>query len=439
MAWNRERLEEVAQTRLGGAKLIVVANREPYIHRYRDGEIEWIRPAGGLTTALDPSCAPAAASGSPTAPATPTATSRDAHGRVRVPPDDPSYTLRRVWLTKDEEEGYYYGFANSTLWPLCHQVFCRPTFDPAHWDVYREVNETLRRGRPRGSARRPGVGLRPGLPLRPAAAAAEGGPARTWWWRSSGTSPGPTPRRSCVCPWAKEMLDGMLGNDLLGFHTQHHCNNFLETVDRALECRIDREKFAVTRGGHETRVRPFPISVDPDLAPEYLGDDWEAAGRWRCGSSIGWRTGRCWSAWTGSITPRASPSGLRAVDRLLEQHPELKGTFHFLQVGAPSRTHLPAYRDLDDEVQDLAERINWQHGTDRLAAGRVLERALWPAGDHAALPDGGGLRGEFAARRDESGGQGVRGRSRRRAGGAGALAVHGSGPGVDRRGAGQPV
>ena len=131
-------------------------------------------------------------------------------------------------------------------------------------------------------------------------------------------------------------------------------------MDRTLECRIDRERFAVARGGHETLVRPHPISVDPDLADEYLGDDWERAGRPACGSGTGSATGRCSSAWTGSITRRASRSGCAAVDRLLDTHPELKGKFHFLQVGAPSRTHLPAYRDLNDEVQALADRINWR-------------------------------------------------------------------------------
>ncbi len=144
MGWSKERLEDVAQTRLGGAKLIVVANREPYIHRYRDGEIEWIRPAGGLTTALDPvmrACGGVwVAHGSGDA---------DAEVVRRARPRRASRRTTRATCSaacgssKDEEEGYYYGFANSTLWPLCHQVFCRPTFDPAHWDAYRKVNETF--------------------------------------------------------------------------------------------------------------------------------------------------------------------------------------------------------------------------------------------------------------------------------------------------------
>lgn len=361
MAWTKSRLEEVAQTRLGGAKLIVVANREPYIHRYRDGEIEWIRPAGGLTTALDPvmrACGGVwVAHGSGEADAEVC----DEHGRVRVPPDDPSYVLRRVWLSRDDEEGYYYGFANSTLWPLCHQVFCRPTFDPDHWDAYRRVNETFARAVLDEAGDGPALVFVQDyhfalLPRMLKAARPELVVAQFWH------IPWPNPETFLVCPWAKDLLDGMLGNDLLGFHTQYHCNNFLETVDRTLECRIDWDKFAVTRGGLETVVRPFPISVDPDLPGQYLDDGWEKrAAAFRRRFRLADRpllVGVDRVDYTKGI-----PERLRAVDRLLDKHPELRGQFHFLQVGAPSRTHLSTYRDLNDEVRTLAEQINWRHQT----------------------------------------------------------------------------
>jgi trehalose 6-phosphate synthase len=175
--------------------------------------------------------------------------------------------------------------------------------------------------------------------------------------------PWPGPEKFLVCPWAKALLDGMLGNDLIGFHTQGDCNNFLECVDRAVECRIDRERFAVQRGGHDTTVKPFPISVDPALADEYLGTDWEArvAGI-RKKHRLDDRpliVGVDRVDYTKGI-----PERLRAVDRLLHKHPELKGQFHFVQIGAPSRTHIPAYRDLTEEVNALAEHINRTHGTD---------------------------------------------------------------------------
>jgi trehalose 6-phosphate synthase len=361
MSWSQERLEHVAQTRLGGAKLIIVANREPYIHRRRNGKIEWIRPAGGLTTALDPvmrACGGVwVAHGSGDADVE----VADANGRIGVPPDDPSYTLRRVWLTKDQEEGYYYGFANSTLWPMCHQVYARPTFDPANWASYCEVNELFAKAVLEEADGQPALvfvqdyhfALLPKLlkQARPDLVIAQ-------FWHI----PWPNPETFRVCPWGKEILEGMLGNDLMSFHIQYHCNNFLETVDRTIECRIDRERFAVERNGNVTQVRPHPISVDPRLAAEYLGEDWserETAFRQK---------------WNLSDRPllvgvdrvdytKGIPERLQGIDRFLEQHPEWVGKFHFLQIGAPSRTHLPAYRDLNDEVQMLADRINLQYGT----------------------------------------------------------------------------
>ncbi len=360
MVWTRERLEHVAQTRLGGAKLIVVGNREPYVHRYRDGDIDWIRPAGGLTSALDPvmqACGGTwVAHGSGEADRE----TSDDHGRIRVPPNDPRYTLRRVWLTKEQEVGYYYGFANSTLWPLCHQVYCRPSFDPSHWETYREVNELFAEAVLEEAQGGPALifvqdyhfALLPQMlkRKRPDLVVAQ-------FWHI----PWPHPETFRVCPWSQEILDGMLGNDLMSFHIQYHCNNFLETVDRTLECRIDREHFAVQRNGFTTSVRPHPIGVDPAQADGLLADDWELRARaFRKKYRMGDRpilVGVDRIDYTKGI-----PERLLALDRFLVSHPEWKGQFHFLQVGAPSRTHLSAYSDLNDEVQMLAERINWEHG-----------------------------------------------------------------------------
>ncbi len=361
MAWNRERLEHVAQTRLGGAKLIVVANHEPYIHRYENGEIEWFRPAGGLTTALDPvmrACGGIwVAHGSGDADQEVT----DEFGRIGVPPDDPQYTLRRVWLNKREEENYYYGFSNSTLWPLCHQVYCRPTFEPKHWEDYKLVNQKFADA---------------------VLEEAEGGPALVFvqdyhfallpqmlkqkrpdlvvamFWHI----PWPNPETFRVCPWANELLQGMLGNDLLSFHVQHHCNNFLETVDRSFESKIEYDRFAATLQGHTTLVRPHPISVDPELAEEYLGDDWRAREN-RLRKKLRLRNRPLLVGVDRIDYTKGIPERLRGVDRLLEKHPELLGEFHFLQVGAPSRTHLDSYRQLGDDVQLLVDQINWKYGS----------------------------------------------------------------------------
>ena len=185
----------------------------------------------------------------------------DAEGRLRVPPDEPQYTLRRVWLTKEEEDGYYYRFANEGLWPLCHIAHTRPVFHADDWAQYRRVNEKFSEAvldelkgteRPCVLIQDYHFALLPRLlkQRRPDAQIA-------LFWHI----PWPNPEAFGICPWARELLHGMLGADLLGFHIQFHCNNFLDTVDRTLESRIDWESFAVNRAGHTTRVKPFPISI----------------------------------------------------------------------------------------------------------------------------------------------------------------------------------
>ncbi|HEY1375418.1 MAG TPA: trehalose-6-phosphate synthase [Gemmataceae bacterium] len=380
MGWSKARLEQVARERLAGAKLIVVANREPYIHRRRDGAVEWIRPAGGLTTALDPvmrACGGVwVAHGSGTADRE----TADAFGRVRVPPNDPRYVLRRVWLSGEEESGYYYGFANSTLWPLCHHVYQRPTFEPADWAHYRAVNERFAAAVLEEAAGGPALvfvqdyhfALLPRLlkRARPDLALAQ-------FWHI----PWPNAETFRVCPWADEILDGLLGNDLLGFQVQYHCNNFLETVDRTVEARVCREHFAVCHRGHQTRVRPFPISVDPDLASDYLaaGDGWEArAASFRRRYGLGDRPivlGVDRVDYTKGI-----PERFWAVERLLNTRPDWAGRFHFVQLGVPSRTHLQPYRDLNGDVQDLADWINQKHGTESW-------RPVVIVNEHCAPPD----------------------------------------------------
>jgi trehalose 6-phosphate synthase len=360
MAWTRNRLEEVARTRLGGAKLVVVANREPYIHAYDGDDIRCLRPASGLTTALDPvlrACRGVwVAHGSGDADRA----AADEHGRVAVPPEDPSYTLRRVWLTKEEVEGYYYGFANEALWPLCHIACTRPRFDAADWERYREVNRKF------ADAVLDEVG---------------GGPAVVFvqdyhyallprmlkdarpdlvvmhFWHI------PWPNREVfrICPWQEELLDGLLGNDLLSFHIQYHCNNFLETVDRALESRVDWDRFAVTRGGKTTWVRPQPISIDPDLVAGSLPEDPKKEER-RLRQRLGVRDQPLVVGVDRVDYTKGIPERLRAVDRLLTLHPEFRRKFTFVQVGAPSRVHIPAYRRLGEEIDALVEEINWRHG-----------------------------------------------------------------------------
>ena len=261
MPWTRERLEGVARERLAGAKLVVVANREPYIHTFDGDDIRWTRPASGLTSALDPvmrACGGVwVGHGSGDADRA----ASDKRSRVGVPPDDPAYTLRRVWLSKEEEQGYYYGFANEALWPLCHIAYARPKFDFNDWEQYRIVNHKFAEAVLEEVAGEPAIVFvqdyhfallprmlreaRPDLVI-------------VHFWHI------PWPHRETfrVCPWQEEILDGLLGNDLLSFHVQDHCNNFLETVDRGIESKVDPAQFSVTRNGRTTLIQPHPISRD---------------------------------------------------------------------------------------------------------------------------------------------------------------------------------
>jgi trehalose 6-phosphate synthase len=362
MPWTKERLEEVARTRLGDARLIVVANREPFMHIYEGEEIRWIKPASGLTTALDPvmqACSGTwIAHGSGEADRDVT----DKSGRVPVPPEKPTYVLRRVWLSKQEQQGYYYGFANDGLWPLCHIAYTRPRFDARDWEQYRNVNRKFAdavldevKGAPAvvfvqdyhfALLPRMLKDARPDLVV-------------LHFWHI------PWPNREVfrICPWQEEILDGLLGNDLLSFHIQYHCNNFLETVDRALESKVDMEEFSITRGGKTTLVQPQPISIESDPGPsatpeQVKREEGRIRKRLRLPDQL-LLLGVDRIDYTKGI-----PERFRAVDRLLTLHPELKGKFSFVQVGAPSRVYIPAYRRLNEELDALVEEINWRHGDD---------------------------------------------------------------------------
>ncbi len=360
MPWTRERLEEVACTRLGDARLIVVANREPFIHVYDGSEIRCMRPASGLTTALDPvlrACRGVwVGHGSGDADRA----MADGHARVAVPPEDPRYTLRRVWLSREEIQGYYYGFANEALWPLCHIACTRPRFDDADWEQYRRVNRRFADAVLEEVGDGPAVvfvqdyhyALLPRMlrNARPDLVVLQ-------FWHI------PWPNREVfrICPWQEEILDGLLGNDILSFHIQYHCNNFLETVDRALESRVDWDRFAVTRGGKTTYLRAQPISIDPHFIEPPAPEDLKREQR-QLRQRLGLRDQQLLIGVDRVDYTKGIPERLRAVDRLLSAHPELKRKFSFVQIGAPSRVQIPSYRRIGEEVAAVVDVVNWRHG-----------------------------------------------------------------------------
>lgn len=359
--WTAQRLAEHVRSKLNGSGLFVVSNREPYIHSHQGNEITVTVPASGLVTAIEPILC--ACNGTWVAQGSGDADAEtvDSHDRLQVPPDDPKYTLRRVWLTKEEEEGYYYGFANEGLWPLCHMAHTRPTFRASDWDYYQKINERFADALMEEMAgeEHPVVLIQDyHFALLPRMIKDRMPHARVAiFWHI----PWPNPEAFSICPWQKELLDGLLGADLIGFHVQAHCNNFMSTIDRVLEARVDWEHFSVKRNDHWSSVLPFPISVEitemPEISdshPERNAEEERSALIAELeieASFLGVGVDRV--DYTKGITER-----FLAVESFLERHPRYQGKFTFIQIGAPTRSNIPRYAEFQREVQAEANRIN---------------------------------------------------------------------------------
>ncbi|QOZ78744.1 trehalose-6-phosphate synthase [Bradyrhizobium sp. CCBAU 53351] len=358
--WTPKSLQEVLHGVLPGAEVLVVSNREPYIHNASEAGRVVQRPASGLVSALEPimrACGGtwiAHGSGSADREAV------DENDRIRVPEAAPAYTLRRIWISEEEQDGYYYGFANEGLWPLCHIVFVRPTFRLTDWQMYRQINQRFadavvteaRTEDPVVLVQDYHFALAPRM-IRERLPKAT---IITFWH-----IPWPNAETFGICPWKAEIIEGMLGSTIIGFHTQFHCNNFIEGVDRFVESRIDREVQTVSLGGHETRVRAYPISIEwppKELEklppPAHCRSDVVA----QFGLADGTRliVGVERFDYTKGILDR-----MRAVDALLSRNPTWRDRLLFVQVAAPTRSKLSSYSKLQAEAEALAAEINGRH------------------------------------------------------------------------------
>ncbi len=355
--WTQQTLRATLRGELRGNDIIVVSNREPYIHERDGATVRVRRPASGLVTALEPVMR--ACSGTWIAHGNGSADREtvDAHDRVDVPPGHPMYRIRRIWLTPQEEAGYYYGFANEGLWPLCHIAHVRPTFRRKDWDFYQLVNARFADAVVREAGSDDPIVLvqdyhfalvprmiRDRLPKATVIS----------FWHI----PWPNPEAFGICPWRKEILDGLLGSSILGFHTQYHCNNFLDSVDRFLEARVDREQFNVTCRGAVTAVHAYPISIEwppePLAHAKPIADAREDV-RVRLNLPRGHKLGVGIERldYTKGIIER-----FNAVERLLEIYPRWIGRFTFVQIGSPSRTTIDEYRAYAERVDARAREIN---------------------------------------------------------------------------------
>jgi trehalose 6-phosphate synthase len=360
--WSPERLRATLTQYLDGERIVVLANREPHIHERTADGIAVLHPASGLVTALEPIMR--ACSGVWVAHGSGSADREtvDKHDRVRVPPGEESYMIRRVWLGEDEERGYYYGFSNEGLWPLCHVADARPTFRAEDFAQYVEVNRKFANAvceevdsddpiilvQDYHFALAPKM-IRERLPRATIIA----------FWHI----PWPNAERIGICPWRDELIAGLLGASVVGFHTQQHCNNFIDSVDAFMESRIDRESNAIVQGARRTLVRPYPISIEwpvhwleqvPSAADAHVGVRAELG----LSPDVLLGVGIDRLDYTKGIEER-----LFAVDELLTRYPEFRGKFTFIQLAAPSRTKIERYRKLNERIDEVAAQINAKWST----------------------------------------------------------------------------
>jgi trehalose 6-phosphate synthase len=358
--WTEAKLRDLIHAKLGENSFFVVSNREPYLHIIDEntGAPKCVRPASGVVTAIDPILR--ACGGTWVAHGSANADRQfvNSKNKLGVPPGEDRYILKRVWLTKEEEDGYYYGFSNEGLWPLCHVTHTRPIFRETDWQMYKKVNQkfadSILEELP---AKNPFVFIQDYhftllakmiKDKRPDAIVAI-------FWHI----PWPNPEVFAICPYQHEILEGMLACDLIGFHLQFHCNNFLDTANRLVECRVDTEKFSIVRANKETFVRAFPISVDGYIGRDILKVDPEQIRKIRKEYNLEDKIvalGVDRIDYTKGIVER-----IMAIDRLLEKYPKYRNKFVFIQLAAPSRTHIKRYHELIAEIDELVEKKNWKY------------------------------------------------------------------------------
>lgn len=363
--WNFKRLRQLIENRLDGRKFIVVSNREPFLHQHKaNGKAECIRPASGMATALHPIMM--ASGGTWVAHGSGTADKEavDENDCVMVPPENPGYKLRRVWLDPELEQGFYYGLSNEGLWPLCHITFTRPEFRPDDWRDYKEANRIFAEAvLEETGGERAFVFIQDYhfcLLPRMLREMSGGRIVCAHFWHI------PWPNREVfrAFPWGEELLHGLLGNNLMAFHIHYHCQNFLETVDRSIEARVDTDRREITRGGHLTQVRPFPISIDfeEDNRLAQMPEIRVAMAGWkeRLPGLVGRKIGASIERLDYS---KGIPQRLHGIEHFLEHQAEWRNKVCFVQVAVPSRDHLASYQAEEAAVDLAVARINERFGT----------------------------------------------------------------------------
>ena len=355
--WTKEALQQLVRREIGDCRLVVVSNRQPYVYKLVQGQVRYEVPAGGLINAIDPLMQSCGGTWIAHGGGTGDRFVVESGNKVMVPPDDPSYGLRLLWLTEQEEQGYYYGFSNNALWPLCHNAYTEPQFDARDWQTYQRVNELFANQVLDEIDGGPAVVFTQDYHLALLSGllkAAQADVITGQFWHI----PWPNPDIFRICPWQNEILEGLLGNDLLGFHIGEHSNNFVETVARNLDARVDRDYSLINHRGRDTLVRPFPISVDF----EEIDRDAQSDVVTREMESLVDRLGL-----EGQIVglgidridyTKGIPHRFKAIGRFFQKYPQYRGKVVFVQAGVMSRTDIDAYQRLAEQIDSLLDEVN---------------------------------------------------------------------------------
>jgi trehalose 6-phosphate synthase len=340
--------------------LIVVSNREPYLHQTaEDGTITAVPTTGGVAVALDALMRERGGTWIAHGAGDADRQVSDARDMVRVPPGDPRYDLHRIWLTEEEEKQYYGGFSNEGLWPLCHMVHVKPVFRAEDWAAYQAVNRRFAEAIA-SDLTDPATPVflqdyhlalvaRDLRRLKPAARTA-------LFWHI----PWPHPDQLRMCPWRREIVEGLLANDLLAFQVERDRRNFLAAVRQ--ELMLETRGGVVRTQGHTTTVVTAPIGVDFDRINTIARDPRLLVEKDRLSRELGLSRPIVGVGVDRLDYTKGIPERLDAIDRLLTARPSLAEQMVFVQIGVPSRSKLESYAALEQQIDARVAEINARHG-----------------------------------------------------------------------------
>ena len=353
--------------------ILVVSNREPYLHhREADGRVGWAHTPGGVSVALDALMRERGGVWIAHGAGDADRDVVDAHDRVRVPPDHPSYTLRRIWLTSEEEQRYYNGFSNEGLWPLCHVAHIRPVFRTEDWEAYQEVNRRFAQAAAEESGDSGTVFIND---YHMALVAAElkrlrPGVRTAIFWHI----PWPHPDRIRMCPWRREVMLGLLANDLVAFQLDRDRRNFLTGCRDEFQARVKNGRVLI--GGGSTHVVTAPIGIDFDRINDLASDPSMIAEGDRLRRELDLTTPIVGVGVDRLDYTKGIPERLEAIDRVLDRRPELARALTFVQVGVPSRSGIDSYAGIEREIDAQVAAINAKHGAGRDDEGPIRYRKI---------------------------------------------------------------